>query len=241
MSAAEQAATSSNITSCFQAAAFFGGLGSWLFNERFGRKPTLQASAIIFVIGAIMMTATSSSLALICESTRHGLGCEDDIANPLFAVATDTGRSLTGIGCGGITAVVPSYIAEISPVAIRGILVGLFEIMYQIGSVIGFWINYGVSNSKSIKATSVLSWRLPMAVQLIPGGIFLIGCFIIKESPAWLYRKGRSEQALRNLSYLRSLPAEHQCESNQIDDFFCASRFLTFLALAPQTYKKKSP
>lgn len=67
MTAAQQTATSSNITSCFQAAAFFGGLGSWLFNERFGRKPTLLASAIIFVIGAVMMTATSSSLALICE------------------------------------------------------------------------------------------------------------------------------------------------------------------------------
>lgn len=51
-----------------------------------------------------------------------------------------------------------------------------------------------------------------MAVQLIPGGIFLIGCFIIKESPAWLYRKGRQEEGLRNLAYLRNLPADHQCE-----------------------------
>ena len=49
-----------------------------------------------------------------------------------------------------------------------------------------------------------------MAVQLIPGGLLLIGSFILRESPALLLRQGKDEQALKNLSYLRMLPQDHQ-------------------------------
>lgn len=51
------------------------------------------------------------------------------------------GRALTGWGCGVITATVPSYIAELSISSIRGILTGLFEVTYQSGALVGFWIN----------------------------------------------------------------------------------------------------
>lgn len=51
-------------------------------------------------------------------------------------------------------------------------------------------------------------WLIPFAVQLIPGGLLLIGSFFIKESPRWLFSKGRREEALRNLCWIRTLPAE---------------------------------
>jgi MFS family permease len=51
------------------------------------------------------------------------------------------GRSICGFAVGGITGTVPSYISELSIPSIRGRLTGLFEIAYQLGTVIGFWIN----------------------------------------------------------------------------------------------------
>lgn len=48
-----------------------------------------------------------------------------------------------------------------------------------------------------------------MAVQLVPGGLLLIFSAFILESPAFLLRKGKDEQALKNLSYLRMLPSDH--------------------------------
>lgn len=45
------------------------------------------------------------------------------------------------MGAGSITAVLPTYIAELSPPAIRGQLTGLFECAYQAGSLIGFWVS----------------------------------------------------------------------------------------------------
>jgi MFS family permease len=115
------------------------------------------------------------------------------------------------LGCGAVTATVPSYIAELSVPSIRGILTGLFEIAYQVGSVIGFWVNYGINKNMDVKSS--LSWRIPMAIQLIPAAILLAGGFFLHESPLWLMRKGREAEAKEALVQLRHLPAEHQCKS----------------------------
>lgn len=120
---------------------------------------------------------------------------------------SDAGRILTGLACGGITATVPSYIAELSITSIRGILTGLFEVAYQLGSVVGFWINYGIN--ETMDQSSAASWRIPMAVQIIPSGILLVGGFFLHESPLWLFRKDRDEEATKALEDLRKLPRDH--------------------------------
>ncbi|QKX53349.1 uncharacterized protein TRUGW13939_00427 [Talaromyces rugulosus] len=176
---------SSNITSAFQAGAFFGSLFSFFITERVGRKWALQISVSVFIIGAVLMTATTGQLGMIYA-----------------------GRVLTGLGCGGITAGVPSYIAELSIPSIRGILTGFFEVAYQIGSVIGFWINYGIS--QHMDQSKAATWRIPMGWQLIPAGLLLMGGFFLHESPLWLMRKDREEEALAVLRELRHLPVDHQ-------------------------------
>ncbi|KAF3389162.1 Quinate permease [Penicillium rolfsii] len=181
---ANSSAISSNITSIFQAGAFFGAFFCFFFTEKFGRKWTLQINVLVFIIGAVMMTAATHQLGLIYA-----------------------GRVLTGIGCGAITATVPSYIAELSIPSIRGILTGFFECAYQIGSVIGFWINFGITENMSAKSST--SWRIPMGVQLIPAVILFIGGFFLHESPLWLMRKERNDEAYRALETLRKLPREH--------------------------------
>lgn len=47
-----------------------------------------------------------------------------------------------------------------------------------------------------------------MAIQLLPGGLLGIGALFLKESPAWLIRRGRDGEALAVLSWLRKLPAD---------------------------------
>ena len=68
-------------------------------------------------------------------------------------------------------------------------------------------INYGIN--QHISATSNTSWRIPMAVQLIPGGFLAIGSLLLRESPNFLLRHGKEDKALDNLSYLRMLPKDH--------------------------------
>jgi MFS family permease len=55
------------ITSAYLAAAFFGALFAWPLMETLGRKPTLQVASVIFLVGAVIMTAAESLLSMICE------------------------------------------------------------------------------------------------------------------------------------------------------------------------------
>ncbi|RYP06514.1 hypothetical protein DL764_003108 [Monosporascus ibericus] len=175
---------SSNITSAFQAGALVGALLCFFVTEKIGRKWALESNVFVFLVGAVLMTATSGNLSMIYA-----------------------GRVLTGIGCGAITATVPSYIAELSVPSIRGILTGLFEITYQVGSLVGFWINYGIT--QNIAVDSPASFRIPMAVQFVPAVPLFIGTIFLHESPLWLMRKGKTERARKALEGLRRLPVDH--------------------------------
>lgn len=150
-------------------------------------------------------------MSISCPSRSHGTQSSHVRLTP---EQKDAGRALTGFGCGIITATVPSYIAELSIPSIRGILTGLFEITYQVGSLVGFWINYGINNTMDPKSSS--SWRVPMAVQIPPAALLLVGAFVLHESPLWLLRKGKDEETYKALETLRRLPIDHQCMS------FCA-------------------
>jgi hypothetical protein len=75
------------------------------------------------------------------------------------------------------------------------------------GAVIGFWINYGIVHN--VDTESSTTWRIPMAVQLIPAGLLALMIPFLKESPTWLLKRGREEDAYAAFSYFRNLPASH--------------------------------
>jgi len=174
----------SNITSIYSAGGLVGALLMYPFLELLGRRATVIISDAIFIVGAIMCTVPKNQLSLVLA-----------------------GRFFTGMGVGGIAAVSPIYIAEISPPAIRGRLTGFFESFYQTGAVIGFWINYGIVHN--MDRSKSIAWRVPMAVQLIPAGLLALMIPVLKESPTWLLKRGREAEALKSWSYFRNLPEDH--------------------------------
>ena len=79
---------------------------------------------MVFVVGAALMLGANG---------QRGLGL-------IYG-----GRVLAGIGVGGTSNLSPIYVSEIAPPAIRGRLVGLYELSWQIGGLVGFWINVRLS------------------------------------------------------------------------------------------------
>ncbi|EDN98861.1 hypothetical protein SS1G_13720 [Sclerotinia sclerotiorum 1980 UF-70] len=128
---------SANIVSCYQAGAFFGALLAYIAAYWLGRVRGMAVFSAVFTVGAGMMLGANE---------RRGLGL-------IYG-----GRVLAGLGVGGCSSLAPIYISEISPPAIRGQLVCMFELGWQIGGLIGFWINWLMSKGKREKAIKNLCW-----------------------------------------------------------------------------------
>jgi len=77
---------------------------------------------------------------------------------------------------------------------------------WQIGGLVGFWINYGINKHLP---SNHKQWLIPFAVQLIPAGLLFFGTIWLKESPRWLLTKNKREQAIKNLCWIRQLPSDH--------------------------------
>ncbi|KAI5299302.1 hypothetical protein KEM55_002334, partial [Ascosphaera atra] len=120
MSTSKQNLVNANIVSCYQAGAFFGSFFASPVGHFWGRRVGCFISAAVFIVGAGLMLGTTA---------ERGLGI-------LYA-----GRVLAGLGVGSGSNIVPMYLSELSPPAIRGRLVGVYEIGWQLGGLIGFWIN----------------------------------------------------------------------------------------------------
>lgn len=73
----------------------------------------------------------------------------------------------------------------------------------QISQIVGFWVNYGVN--KHIPGTSDKQWRIPFALQFIPGSLLAIMMLFQPESPRWLLKYGHHAKAVQNLSSIRCL------------------------------------
>lgn len=180
----ELALVKANIVSVYQAGAFFGSFCAYPSAYYLGRKKSLIIFSTIFTLGAGLMLGANSARGL----------------SLIYA-----GRVLAGVGVGAASMITPIYISEISPPAIRGRIVGTYELGWQIGGLVGFWINYGLTQTM---APSHKQWLIPFAVQLIPGGLLFIGAFWLRESPRWLLTKHRRAEALKNLEWIRNLPAD---------------------------------
>jgi len=174
---AKNAAISSNVVSLLTAGCFFGAIAASFINEKFGRRPTLMAFSVIFLIGAAVQTAAT-----------HAIG-------QIYA-----GRVVAGLGIGGMSAVMSVYVSENAPPKHRGRIAGLFQEFLVIGSTFAYWLDYGVALRIPV---STKQWRVPVAIQIIPGGLMLIGLCFLKESPRWLAKNGRHQQATESLAWSR--------------------------------------
>ncbi|OCK99696.1 quinate permease [Cenococcum geophilum 1.58] len=168
---------SSNVVSLLTAGCFFGAIAAAFLNERFGRRYSLMFFAVIFLIGAAVQTAAHHEIGMIYA-----------------------GRIIAGLGVGGMSSITPVFVSENCPPNVRGRIAGLFQEFLVIGSTFAYWLDYGVSLCIPV---STKQWRVPVAIQLIPGGLMLFGLLFLKESPRWLMKKGRHHEAAESLAHIR--------------------------------------
>ena len=100
------------------------------------------------------------------------------------------GRVINGLSVGICSAQVPVYISELAPPSKRGRLVGSQQWAITWGIMIMFYVSYGCSFIEGPAA-----FRIPWALQMIPAILLFIGMSFLPESPRWLARRDRWQEA----------------------------------------------
>jgi SP family general alpha glucoside:H+ symporter-like MFS transporter len=150
-----------------------GALGASWPMERRGRIPVFAAN-IIFTTAIIFMQMFAPNISVLTAS-----------------------EYLAGIPYGFYLVIASTYASEVCPVALRGILQASINLAYVIGQFIAAGVGRGVS-------TRLDQWayRIPFAVQWAWIPLFAVGVFFVPESPYWLLRQGRLDDARTSLRRL---------------------------------------
>jgi len=123
--------------------------------------------------------------------------------------------------------VVPLYLAECLSASTRGKGTGIFQWLLTLGiflaALVGIYFSYRVDevarlgDAARLLAFKNIAWRSIFWVSLPPGILFVIGSFLVGESPRWLFRRGKKEAALSSL--LRSRSSEQaQSELHEMEE-----------------------
>ncbi|KAJ5449992.1 uncharacterized protein N7458_006441, partial [Penicillium daleae] len=113
----------------------------------------------------------------------------------------------------------PVFVSENAPAQYRGRIAGLFQEFLVIGSTFAYWLGYGVALHMP---ANTKQWRVPVAIQLIPGGLMFIGLFFLKESARWLMKQGRREEAIHSLAYIRNESEDSEEVQKEIAEIYAA-------------------
>lgn len=160
-----------------QLGAFVACFLAWPLTDYLGRKKALMISSLVFCIGALVQTVDTHSLAA-------------------FYIA----RVIAGLGLGTATVVVPMFSSEMTPKEIRGQIGSFFQWFFTFGIFTSYWVDYGVALGPS----NSRQWQIPIGLQLVPGALLGLGMLTLKESTRWLTKKGRHEEALESLKWIRA-------------------------------------
>lgn len=167
---------SSMIVSLLSAGTFFGALTAAPVADYFGRRIAMIVDCFVFCFGVVLQTVAT--------------------AIPLFVA----GRFFAGFGVGLLSATVPLYQSETAPKWIRGTIVGAYQLAITIGLLLAAIVN---NSTKDRDDTG--SYRIPVAVQFAWAIILVVGMIILPETPRFLIKQDRHEDATKALARLRRL------------------------------------
>jgi len=174
----------------------FGGVIASLFAgtlaDLLGRKKMMLFAGLMFLASILLIFISTGYLALL------------------------SGRILMGLSGGVVCVVVPLYMAECLPTESRGRGTSVFQLLMTLGFVLAAFIathfadvheaavKAALGDPEKIFAADDAAWRYIFLTACIPGVLFTLAAMIVSESPRWLFRRKRLEEARRILCHTRS-------------------------------------
>ncbi|KAF1840956.1 general substrate transporter [Cucurbitaria berberidis CBS 394.84] len=200
--------TQGAIGSALAAGSVVGSIMAGPVSDKFGRRDSLMFASLWWLVGTALQVATNGRAMLIA------------------------GRVLNGVTVGITSSQVPVYLAEISKHSQRGAIIIIQQLAIEWGILIMYFIGYGCSFIPGETA----SFRTAWGIQFVPCVFFMIGLPFLPESPRWLAKVDRTDEAIFILANI-------QADGNLEDPYVIAEyeeiiTVLTAERLAPKSWRK---
>lgn len=174
--------------------AVAGTLLSGSLSRKFGRKVTLSIAAVVFSVGSLLCSVSTTVEILIACRLFLGLA----------------------VGVASFTA--PLYLAEIAPRGIRGGMISCYQLMITIGIVIAYLSDTYFGIYASLQGVVGGHWRIMLGIISIPAMFLFLGVCFLPRSPRWLLLRGRGEEAKDVIRRMRSTREEAELEYAEIEE-----------------------
>ncbi|THU97327.1 general substrate transporter [Dendrothele bispora CBS 962.96] len=166
------------IVSIYYLGTLIGCLMAGSVGDRLGRIKTMVIGGIWVIVGAVLQCSAQNLPWMLCA------------------------RVINGIGTGFLNAIVPVWSAEVATHTSRGAFIALEFTLNIFGVVVAYWLEFGLGFIGD--GRSQIRWRFPIAFQIIPLLMFVTALYWMPESPRWLIKVGRHEEAKAILRRLRA-------------------------------------
>jgi MFS transporter, SP family, arabinose:H+ symporter len=109
-------------------------------------------------------------------------------------------RLIGGVGIGAASVIAPNYIAEIAPTRVRGRCVTLYQLGIVVGILAAVFINMLIQRMGDEAWNVATGWRWMFFAGIVPAILFGLMILPAVESPRWLMKMGRRNQAISVLA-----------------------------------------
>lgn len=169
------------IVSVYYLGTLAGCLLGGLVGDKIGRIRTIALGALWAILGASLQCSSQNHVWMICA------------------------RAVNGIGTGILNAIVPVWATETAEHTSRGQFIAIEFTLNIFGVVVAYWLEFGLSFIDG--GNSSIAWRFPIAFQIIPLLVLFGSTWFFPESPRWLVKVGRDDEARFILHRLRGTDA----------------------------------
>ncbi|KIP06656.1 hypothetical protein PHLGIDRAFT_106732 [Phlebiopsis gigantea 11061_1 CR5-6] len=186
------------IVSIYYLGTLLGCLMGGIAGDRIGRKRSMMLAAAWVCVGAALQASAQNLAWMLCA------------------------RVVNGIGTGCLNAVVPVWSAEVATHTSRGAFIASEFTLNIFGVVVAYWMEFGLGFVGD--GNTQIRWRFPIAFQILPLLAFIAFLPAMPESPRWLLKVGRAEEAKVILGRLRSETGdpEDSTATAEFDDIVAA-------------------
>lgn len=155
------------------------------------------------------------------------------------------GRFMLGFGVSIVAAAGPIYVVETTHPAYRGMVTGYCNTFWFVGSILSSGAVRG-----AITLDTNQSWQIPIWLQMVFAGLVISLCWMIPESPRWLYVHGKREKAIETLTkwhgygnrdslWVKLQISEYEAHLN-VDGSVGSLRFRSSLDMMANTFRTKN-